>query len=102
MRHATVLAATVIMSWTLAGGALAVDSEHAAARPTDSEITRTVEAELAADRITQDSDIRVETENGVVALYGAVNTAGEKDKAGRYAQIVPGVVDVRNELAVRI
>ena len=38
---------------------------------------------------------------GVVGLYGAVNTAAEKQKAGRHVRTVQGVVDVRNELTVR-
>ena len=67
----------------------------------DSQITTAVEAQIAADRAMQGENIRVKTENGVVELYGSVDTTAQKQEAEEQARTVNGVIDVHNDLDVK-
>src|SRR4051812_32903519 len=61
----------------------------------DSAITATVKVKIAASPIISPaSDIKVETNKGVVALQGNVKTVAEADTAIEIASSVEGVSDV--------
>lgn len=88
----------------VAGGALADDhrptnTDRAAAADSDQPINDTwittkVKSSLLADSDVSGMDIRVVTNNGVVALSGNVETQAQADKAKRIAQDIEGVARV--------
>jgi hyperosmotically inducible protein len=51
--------------------------------------------------VTKAREISVETFKGTVQLSGFVTTAQEKDKAGEIARKTKGVVDVKNNIAIK-
>lgn len=67
----------------------------------DASITAKVKAAFVKDPVVKAIDVKVETFKGVVQLSGFVNTAAEKSQAGRLAASVPGVTDVKNNIAVK-
>jgi osmotically-inducible protein OsmY len=66
----------------------------------DAEISATVRSRLLSDTSVEAGGIDVATAGGRVTLSGTVTSFGERDKAGRLAASVPGVVSVENRLAV--
>src|SRR5207244_3476132 len=66
----------------------------------DTKITTAVKAKLAADRLKNLVNVGVETNDGVVRLYGKVPTPEDKFEAERVARRTNGVRDVTNELRV--
>ncbi|MGH7897206.1 MAG: BON domain-containing protein [Candidatus Binatia bacterium] len=66
----------------------------------DMYITSAAKMRLLADRDTPGLDINVDTENGVVTLFGTVPTKEAKAKAEEEARKVAGVKRVVNELQV--
>ncbi len=67
----------------------------------DSVITASVKARLAADAELKVLDIQVETSSGRTVLRGRAPNAQAKDRATRIASSVDGVTSVDNELQVR-
>lgn len=65
----------------------------------DTGITAQVKGKLASDTRTKDSDIGVETNNGVVMLTGAVADNGVKTAAEELARNVTDVKGVDNKIA---
>lgn len=59
-----------------------------------------VESALLQDRLTEDSDIDVLENNGIVTLRGAVPSREARDRAEDIARTVTGVTTVINELDV--
>lgn len=66
----------------------------------DGEISAAVRSRLRSDTSVESGAIDVVTAGGRVTLNGVVSSFGERDKAGRLAASVPGVVSVENRLAV--
>ncbi len=66
----------------------------------DTKITTAVKSKLTADRVKNLVAVGVETNDGVVRLYGKVPTAEDKFQAERIARRTKGVRDVVNELRV--
>ncbi len=66
----------------------------------DSLITAKVKSKLIASKNVSARHIDVDTLKGVVYLSGIVKSAFAKKTAGRIAGKVPGVVSVRNQLAI--
>ncbi len=66
----------------------------------DGEITAAVRSRLRSDTSVEAGGIEVATAGGRVTLSGVVTSFGERDRAGRLAASVPGVVSVENRLAV--
>ena len=66
----------------------------------DTKITTAVKTKLTADRVKNLVDVGVETNDGIVRLYGKVPTAEDKFQAERIARRTKGVKDVTNELRV--
>lgn len=67
----------------------------------DAEVTAAVRWRLVADTAVEATDIDVNTAGGRVTLSGSVTSFAERDRAGRLAAAVPGVLGVDNRLAVR-
>lgn len=59
-----------------------------------------VESVLLQDRLTEDSDIDVLDNNGIVTLRGVVPSREARDRAEDIARTVSGVTTVINELDV--
>lgn len=68
--------------------------------PEDRAISVKVRRALAAAEEVADLDIDVETIDGIVYLRGEVSTEAEKRAATEISCKVPGVQEVRNQLAV--
>lgn len=66
----------------------------------DATVTATVKSRLLANQNTPGSSINVTTRRGVVTLTGTVETAAQKDLAGRIAANSQNVAAVHNELTV--
>jgi len=66
----------------------------------DAVITTKVKAAFVAESALSAFDIAVETQNGTVALTGAVGTEAEVELAARIARDVEGVKQVRNDIKV--
>jgi len=62
--------------------------------------TSMVKMRLLANRDTPALDINVDTNDGIVTLFGVVPTAAAKSQAAAEAHKVAGVKNVRNELQV--
>lgn len=66
----------------------------------DAEIASKVKAKLAADPEVNPFDIDVDSKDGVVRLSGTVNSATNREEAGRLAAGTEGVRRVDNELTI--
>jgi osmotically-inducible protein OsmY len=69
---------------------------------TDSEIKQAVARELKWDTHVTETEIGVEVKQGVVTLTGTVSSYGELQAAQRAAHRVAGVLDVANDITVKI
>jgi hyperosmotically inducible periplasmic protein len=67
----------------------------------DAVVTTKVKAALVAEPATKARDITVVTREGMVQLSGFVDSPTEKATAGKVAQGVAGVREVRNDLQVK-
>jgi hyperosmotically inducible periplasmic protein len=67
----------------------------------DASITASVKAKLAAEKIATVTRIDVDTNQGVVALNGTVQSEAMRTRAGQVARDVKGVRDVVNNLRVQ-
>ena len=67
----------------------------------DTGITAAVKAKLAAEKISTVTRIDVDTNQGVVALNGTVQTEAMKTRAEEIARQVKGVRDVVNNLRIQ-
>ena len=67
----------------------------------DTAITTSVKAKLAAEQISTVTRIDVDTNQGVVALNGTVQSAEMRARAEQIARQVKGVRDVINNLRVQ-
>ena len=89
----------------LAGAVLAVGTAQAADKTAgdvvdDSTVNASVKAALIENKTTKANNINVETHKGVVQLSGFVETAAEKQEAGRVAAGVDGVKSVSNNISL--
>lgn len=66
----------------------------------DEAIAENVRKGLLLDPVTERYEVTVKVHNGIVGLYGTVDTAFEKMQAEDVAKRSRGVVDVRNHLTV--
>jgi osmotically-inducible protein OsmY len=69
---------------------------------TDDDLRRHVSDELAWDPNIDGSEVAVSAEDGVVTLRGVVGSFRQKREARKAAERVRGVLDVNNQLEVRI
>ena len=66
----------------------------------DASITAQVKMTLLYHRSTSAINTKVETNNGVVTLYGKARTAAEKDLATKFANDISGVKSVNNRMTI--
>ncbi len=93
------MAAGILVSFLLAGGAIAAESPGKAM--SDSWITTKVKGELAKDKQVSGIHIHVKTVQGVVTLTGKAKTKAEADRAGDDASKIEGVKTVVNNIQVK-
>ena len=64
-------------------------------------MTKAVQDRLASDQIVRGYHIDVHTDQRVVSLSGTVSTSVAKDQALTLAKATPGVVEIRDHIAIR-
>lgn len=103
MRTSTLLLATVVALTTLAGTGCAVtrSQETVGGYIDDSTLTTRVKTKFAADPTVSVMAISVETLKGEVQLSGFAKNAEERQRAETLARETSGVIDVRNDIAIR-
>jgi osmotically-inducible protein OsmY len=72
------------------------------AKKTDSELQQAVLNELRGDTRVRETEVGVEVRDGVVTLVGPVDSWAKRMAAAEAAHRVRGVLDVANELQVRL
>jgi outer membrane biosynthesis protein TonB len=68
--------------------------------PNDSQISSQIQEKVNADSGLQGKQLGVQSANGVVTLRGTVDNDAQRDAAARYAQAIPGVKEVVNDLQI--
>jgi hypothetical protein len=68
--------------------------------PNDAQITSQIQERLNADSGLQGKQLGVQAANGVITLSGVVDNDTQRDAASRYAQAIPGVKEVVNNLQI--
>lgn len=76
------------------------EQQHARSSSADTWVTTKVKAQLMTEPGISPLEVNVDTRDGVVTLFGRVQTASDKTAAERSAMKVNGVKSVRNELQV--
>jgi osmotically-inducible protein OsmY len=71
-------------------------------KKTDSEIQQDVLRELKWDTRVEETDVGVEVDAGVVTLSGTVSSWGKRHAAAEAAHRVRGVLDVANDVVVKV
>jgi osmotically-inducible protein OsmY len=67
----------------------------------DTSINTAVKTRLMTDKVARNTDIDVNTKDGVVTLAGAVPTAADKARIGHLVLKTTGVKKVENNLTVK-
>jgi|SRR5437588_4681574 len=83
-----------------AAGGVKSASKSVKETTTDAYITSAAKMRLITDKDTPGTEINVDTDRGVVTLFGSVPTQAAKQKAAAEASKVAGVKRVKNELQV--
>jgi hyperosmotically inducible periplasmic protein len=96
----TAIASAIILI-TASGCAVTRGQESTGAYIDDSAITTSVKARFVENTNVDAAAISVETMKGTVMLSGFAKNATEKSTAETIAMKVPGVVAVKNQIAVR-
>jgi osmotically-inducible protein OsmY len=99
MKTLSKLAAGLLVSFLLVGGAAAAESPGKAV--SDSWITTKVKGELAKDKQVAGIHIHVKTVEGVVTLTGKAKSQAEVDRAAEDANKIQGVKSVVNRIEVK-
>ena len=107
--HLSLCAGVALVAATLAGAPLAQQTTTSPPSKTestkeyldDTAITTKVKSALISDKDTKASEIKVETDKGVVHLTGTVDNAQMAAKAEQVAKSVKGVQSVKNDLHAR-
>jgi hyperosmotically inducible protein len=94
------LAAVMALVFML-GGCQAMTGRTAGQNLDDSNTTAAVKAQLARDKVSSLTRIDVDTNGGVVALNGTVESAEQRARAEQIARSVSGVKRVINNLQVQ-
>ena len=66
----------------------------------DGWITTKIKSEFAVDKLVSATNIKVNTDNGVVHLSGVAKNRDEANRAVQIARNVKGVKSVRNEMQI--
>ena len=100
-RNTLTAIASALVLITASGCAVTRGQESTGAYIDDSAITTSVKARFVDSASVDASAISVETMKGTVMLSGFAKNANEKSTAESIAMKVPGVVAVKNVIAVR-
>ena len=100
-RNTLTAIASAIVLITASGCAVTRGQESTGAYVDDSAITASVKTRFVESPAVDASAISVETMKGTVMLSGFAKNASEKSNAENIAMKVPGVVAVKNVIAVR-
>jgi osmotically-inducible protein OsmY len=100
-RNILTAAAAAFVLITATGCAVTRGQESTGAYIDDSAITTSVKARFVESTSVDAAAISVETMKGTVMLSGFAKNANEKSTAESIAMKVPGVVAVKNVIAVR-
>ena len=100
MKRLLCASVTLLIVLAVVGGPAQAADRSIGEKLDDTKITTAVKAKLAADRVKNLVNVGVETNDGVVRLYGKVPTPEDKFEAERVARRTSGVRDVTNELRV--
>jgi osmotically-inducible protein OsmY len=101
IRTALAVAFTAAALLTASGCAVTRGQETAGAYVDDITLTTRIKSRFYENKEVAGSSISVETLNGTVLLSGFVKSTNESSTAEKIAREVPGVKEVRNEIAVR-
>ena len=101
MRYTIDKLITVVDLIFLLGGCQAMTGRTAGQNIDDSNTTAAVKTRLAQDKISSLTRIDVDTNGGVVALNGTVESAEQRARAEQIARGVGGVKSVINNLQVQ-
>ena len=101
MMNKTLFASLLVVALGTTGCAITDGQSSAGQYIDDATITTRVKTRMAEDPQVSASRISVETLNGTVQLSGFAANEGERARAVQVARGVPGVKDVRNNVAVR-
>ena len=99
MKTLSKLAAGLLLSFLLAGGAAAAESPGKAV--SDSWITSKVKGELAKDKQVSSMHIHVKTLEGVVTLTGKAKSQADVARAAEDTNKIKGVKSVVNNIKVK-
>ena len=91
---------TALLVLTLMG-CQAMTGKTAGQNVDDATITASVKSTLVADKVANLTRVDVDTNNGVVALNGVVESGEQKTRAEQLARRVDGVRNVINNLQVQ-
>lgn len=94
------LTAVLVLVFML-GGCEAITGRTAGQNIDDSNTTAAVKTQLARDKASSLTRIDVDTNGGVVALNGTVESADQRARAEEIARRVSGVKSVINNLQVQ-
>jgi hyperosmotically inducible protein len=97
IHHMTTAVVLLFALW----GCQAMTGRTAGQNIDDSNITAAVKAQLAQDKLSTLTRIEVDTNDGVVALNGTVESAEQRARAEQLARKVGGVKRVVNNLQVQ-
>ena len=86
---------------TSASGGQTAQNAPGSQPTSDAAITAAVQSNLKADTTMTNSNINVNTKDGVVSLTGSVKNQAEKDNAVRIARQTNGVRDVQDNLTIQ-
>ncbi len=100
MTHAIRLCGTIVLALALLTGCQALTGKGAGQSPDDAAVARAVKTRLAADPSATLARIDVDSNSGVVALNGVVDTPADRARAEALARQVRGVDRVVNNLQV--
>lgn len=95
------LVATAVLTPSIAGCAATETRRSAGESVDDAVITARVKTNLVQDERLEAFEIDVDTYRGVVQLNGFVDSPENAERAEEVAEVVPGVVSVRNNLEVK-
>ncbi len=92
--------AALLLSGLLVTGCQALTGKTAGQNIDDATISASVKSQIVADRAANLVRVDVDTNNGVVALNGTVESVEQKIRAEQLARRVNGVKEVVNNLQI--
>lgn len=95
------LALAGLLAFTAAGCAVTREQSTVGQYVDDATITTRVKARFAEDKEVSAMALSVETLKGTVQLSGFAKSHAERSRAEDLARATPGVVSVKNDIAVR-